>query len=162
MQLPFRPATYPNHLPPPPQAKSTHRLPAPALVSLVGSLAILACTPHTALMSAVTRDLRAQLPALTPPLFRELSRHLAALRLAPDTDLVEAYLEGQLEALQGGGGGEEGAGPQQQQQQQQLACVDLVCALGLMQGSVKPKASLLGPLLAATQRVSQSVIGYEL
>ena len=157
MQLPFRPATYPNHLPPPPQAKSTHRLPAPALVSLVGSLAILACTPHTALMSAVTRDLRAQLPALTPPLFRELSRHLAALRLAPDTDLIEAYLEGQLEALQGRGG-EEGSG----QQQQQLACVDLVCALGLMQGSVKPKASLLGPLLAATQRVSQSVIGYEL
>lgn len=50
---------------------------------------MLGSTPRLPLLAAVTRDLRAQLPLMPPPLFRELLRHLALLQAAPDAEFVE-------------------------------------------------------------------------
>ena len=69
--------------------------------------------------------------------------------LSPDPEFVESYLEVQIEALMSRGVTTSSSAGEQ------LACVDLVCALGLMQGGVKPRASLLGPLLGVTQQVRE-------
>ena len=131
------------------QAKGGHRLPAPSLVALTGALSALGSAPRAPLAAAITRDLRAQLPSITPSLFRDLVRHTCAMGLLPDAELVEAFLELQVEALLAGA--IVSASPSSIRVQQ--ACVDLVCALGLMQGAAKPRARLLGPLLAVTQKV---------
>ena len=86
------------------QAKSNHRLPAPTLVKLIGSLSALGASPRPALLSAITRDLRAQLAPgpgggggeMTPSIFRDLARHLASMGATPDAELVEAFLELQV------------------------------------------------------------------
>ncbi|GAX86191.1 hypothetical protein CEUSTIGMA_g13604.t1 [Chlamydomonas eustigma] len=130
------------------QAKSNHRLPPDSLVGILGALAALEASPRVPLLAAITRDLRSQLPSFAPSMFRDFARHCATLSVRVDIDLVESYFEVMLEQLLIATSSSQSAGLSKGS----LACVELVCALGLIPSN-KPRASLLGPLLGITQEV---------
>ena len=128
-------------------AKSTSRLDPETLTSLLTSLAALEATLKPSLLPAIFRDIRPQMKLFHPLTFSRMAEALGRLESDADTTFVEAVIE---ECMEGGLGIEhsDDAGSMP-------TCVLLINALASM--NVKPRASLLGPLLSSTMHVAPSL-----
>lgn len=118
-------------------AKSTSRLDPDTLTSLLSSLSCLGAAVKPSLLTAVFRDIRPQLKSLQPSTFSLMASSLGRLEVNIDIDFVEAVVEDlmeramELDVLTG-------------------SPTSVVLINGLASMNVKPRSSLLGPLLAST------------